>query len=172
MNKLFWICTIALALTISGFAQKKPVKKAAASSGSNFEVTIEHNGQKTEIKWTQFVTADGTAVNADQGRVMLFFGGSNTKDEKNVAFNGWVPIGQTGTFSTGAGPGAGFSVMTSIFSNVPIFGPGKDGVIEITNNPTHGGFVTGTFRGTCDVMTSSGEVEKYTVSGSFTLKRM
>jgi len=169
--KILAAFTMTLFLFSFGFAQKAKPKKPSAGSGSTFEMTIEHNGQKTEIKWTQFVTADGNAVNADRGRVMLFYGASNTKVEKNFSFNGWVPIGQTGTFTMGDGPEAGFSLMTSIFSNVPIFMPETGGTIEITNNPTQGGFVVGTFHGTCKAITDAGSIEEYTVSGSFSLAR-
>lgn len=171
MKRLIWICTLALAITSPGFAQKTPVKKPSATSGSSFEMSIEHNGQRTDIRSTQFQSADGNAFAADQGRVTLFFGASNDKDDKNLTFNGWVPAGQTGTFTLGESSSVGFSAMTSLFSNVPLFMPERGGTVEITNNPMKGGFVTGTFSAHCKVVTEAGTVEDYTIIGSFKLSR-
>ena len=170
-TRSIFVILICVALAQAAFGQKGAAKKPTATSGSIFEMTIEHNGQKTEIKSTQFQTADGMAVNADQGRVTLFYGASNNNNDKSFSFNGWVPIGQTGIFKLGDDNDRGFSVVTSVIPNVPMFIPEKCGTIEITNNPTKGGFVVGTFRSNCKVVTDAGTLEDYTISGSFKLAR-
>jgi hypothetical protein len=171
MKKIILLLVLAAFICIPAFAQKAKPKTKSVGSGSTFEMTIERDGQKTEIKWTQFQSADGNAVNADKGRVNLFYGASNSNDEKSFMFNGWVPAGETGTFTIGSGPSVGFSAQTSLLSNVPIFMPDKGGTVTIDANPTQGGFVTGTFQGVCKNVTDAGTVEEYKISGSFKLAR-
>lgn len=171
MKQILLLFIIATALTINCFAQKKTVPKKDESSGSQLVMTIEHNGEKTEIKYSQFITADGTASpeGAANGRFLLFYGASNPKDDKNFMFQGWIPKPEKGTFEIGGG--ASFNVMTSLFPNVPLFGA-KSGTIEITAMPPKGGFVEGTFSGACENVKDDGTIEKYNISGSFKLKRM
>ena len=172
MKNFIVFLVIGFSLAISVSAQKTGAKKPAdTSSGSQMDVVIEKGGIKTEIKSSQFQTRDGNAFAADQGRLTLFFGASNSNDARNLSFNGWIPAGETGVFKIGDGPGAGFSLITSVFSNIPMFLPEKGGTIEITDNPKMGGFVVGTFHGTCKAVTDAGTLEEFTISGSFRLAR-
>ena len=173
MKQIILLLTIAIAFTTNGFGQKKtvkPVKKTTVVVGSQFFMTIEHNGEKTEIRNTQFQTADGMtyAEGAQNGRTILFYGASNNKDDKNFTFQSWIATPAIGTYNIG--DKAGFSLMTSLFSNVPIFLP-KSGTITITAMPLKGGFVEGTFEIVCENVTDAGKIEIYNVSGSFKLKR-
>ncbi len=167
MKQIILLLTFAALLATVCIAQKP---KPTTRSGSSFDVIIEKDGTKTEIKSSQFQSADGTAVVAEKGRLSLTFGASNDINDKNISFSGWVPSGATGTFTSGDGS-AGFSFLTSIMSNVPIFTPEKGATFEITSAPTMGGFVVGTFSGVCKNITDGGTIETYNVSGSFKLAR-
>lgn len=173
MRRAFLILTITILFTSTLFAQKKTApKKDSGSSGSQFEMTIEHNGEKTEIKYSQFQSADGNAVaeGSQNGRIMFFYGASNNNDDKSFSFNAMIPAAEKGVYKIGD-DGVSFNLMSSQFSNVPMFLP-KEGQIEVTAIPQAGGFVEGTFTVVCQNVKDDGSIETYNVSGSFKLKRM
>lgn len=159
-------------LSIDCWAQKKTV---STGSGSQFVITIEHNGQKKEVRYTQFQTADGNAMaeGVQNGRLLLFYGASNSKDEKSFSFQGWIPKPEKGVYELGeeSESGAGFNFRTTEFNDVPMFLP-KSGSMEITAVPQKGGFVEGTFSIVCENVKDDGSTEIYNISGSFKLKRM
>jgi hypothetical protein len=161
-----------ISLSLTCFAQKKTTPKKENDSGSQFEMTIEHNGEKKEIKYTQFQSADGnaTAEGSQNKRVMFFYGASNNNDNKNFSFNAMIPTAEKGVYKIGD-EGVSFNLTASEFSNVPMFLP-KNGQIEITAMPLKGGFVEGTFSVECQNVKDDGTIETYNVSGSFKLKRM
>ena len=175
MKQIYLLTIITLIFTTQILAQKKPVEKADTSSGSWFSMTIEHNGTKTEVKSTQFQTADGNAMSegAQNGRLLFFYGASNNKDEKSFSFQGWIPKPEKGVYEFGeeSESGAGFNVRTTAFNDVPMFMP-KSGSMEITNVPLKGGFVEGKFSVVCENVKDDGSTEIYNISGSFRLKRM
>lgn len=163
--------TIAVALCVNCFAQRKPVNKKDTSSGSQLVMSIEHNGEKKEIKYSQFQTYDGNSLLNADGKFTLFYGASNAKDSESFAFQGWIPSAQSGIFQIGGDEAkAGFNVMTTAFPNISML-IAQSGKIEITAMPLYGGFVVGTFEGVCETVTNEGSVEKYAVSGSFKLVR-
>ncbi|MBS1796878.1 MAG: hypothetical protein JSS81_23835 [Acidobacteria bacterium] len=170
MKRIILLLTFAAVFSVNAFSQKQPPPKPDASE-SRFAITIEHDGQKTEIVNTQFQTADGnaSAEGAQNGRILLFYGASNDKDEKSFSFQGWVPRPEKGVFTNENG--AGLNFMTSLFSNVPMFIP-KTMTVEITAMPLRGGYVEGTFTAVCDNVRDDGSVETYNLSGSFRVKRM
>ncbi len=152
--------------------QKAPAKKPEVVIGSQLVMTIEHNGSKTEVKYSQFKTADGNATLDPSGKLVLFYGASNDKDDKSFSFQGWTSTEGKGTFPIG-GTNArttGLSIMTTEFPDVMFIA--KSGSFEITAAPLAGGFVEGTFSVACEVLTSEGNVETYNIIGSFKLKRM
>lgn len=167
----FLLAMILLVLTATIGLGQKPVRKDS-TSGSQFDVTVELNGRKTEIKYLQFESADGMAYSegAANGRLVLQYGASNSKDEKNFAMMSWIARPEKGEFALGDSNGASFTFTTSLFSDVPMF-IGKEGTIKITAMPQAGGFVEGTFVADCDNVKDDGSVETYHLTGSFKLVR-
>ena len=182
MKKFLWLMFI-ISLSVTCFAQKKTGAKSGAKkpppttakSGpiddTQMVMTIEHNGEKTEIKFSQFQTHGGGTIPdaSNPNRLGLFYGASNNKDDKNFSFQGFIPI-EKGTFQIGNGGNAGFTLMTSLFSNVPMF-MAKSGTYEITAMPLKGGFVEGIFSVICENVTNEGKIEIYNISGSFKILR-
>ncbi len=154
------------------FGQKSGAAKSAGS-GAMFMMTIEHNGQKTDVSGLQFQSADGNAMNegAANGRLLFFFGASNSKDEKSFSFQGFIPKAEKGVFKLGdEGDGAGFNIRTTAYNDVPMF-MATSGSYEITAVPLKGGFVEGTFNAVCENVKDDGTTETYTFSGRFKLPR-
>ncbi|HMT08413.1 MAG TPA: hypothetical protein PKA82_10445 [Pyrinomonadaceae bacterium] len=167
---LFLVTTLIFAT--AAFGQKTTTPKAAGS-GAFFSMTIEHNGQKTDVSGLQFQTADGNAMNEGDAnsRLMFFFGASNNKDEKSFSFQGFIPTAAKGTYQLGdEGDGAGFNIRTTAFNNVPMF-MAKSGSYEVTAVPLKGGFVEGTFNAVCENVKDDGSTETYTFTGKFKLPR-
>lgn len=171
MKKLLVILVITIALSLSGLAQKKPASKTGPIDETTYSMTIEHNGEKTEVKHSQFKTHGGTSApdGSVPNRLLFMYGASNDIDDKSFSFNGWIPATAKGTYTVGNG-GAGFSLMTTAFPDVPIFLV-KSGSYEITAVPLKGGFVEGTFSMICENITNEGKVETYNISGAFKVLR-
>ena len=167
------VLAITLLAALGVFGQKTGPGKAPAGSGALFTMTIEHNGQKVDLSGSQFQSADGNAMNegASNGRLLLFYGASNSKDEKGFSFQGFIPRAEKGSYQFGdGGDGASFSVRTTAFNDVPIF-MARSGSYEITAVPLKGGLVEGTFTAVFDNVKDDGTTESYTFSGSFKLPR-
>ncbi|MBX7055350.1 MAG: hypothetical protein K1X36_10370 [Pyrinomonadaceae bacterium] len=173
--KLRTIAALAFTLlaSIVAFGQKSVPPKAPAGSAALFTMTIEHNGQKVDVNGLQFQSADGNAMNegAQNGRLMFFYGASNSRDEKSFSFQGFIPRAEKGTYQFGdEGDGASFSVRTTAFNDVPMF-MARSGSYEIISVPLKGGMVEGKFTAVCDNVRDDGTTETYTFTGSFKLPR-
>ena len=161
---------LTLLLGLAAIANAQP-KKTAPKTGpvdeATFFATIEHNGEKTEIKHTQFVTHGGTTIPAGN-LLMLSYGASNNKDDKNFAFQGQIPSAAKGTYPIGSG--ASFNLSTTSFPNIPLF-MAESGSYEIGAVPLKGGFVQGTFSVVCKNVDKDGNEDVYNISGSFRILR-
>jgi hypothetical protein len=155
----------------SGETGQTGKRGGGAIDQTTFFMTIEHNGQKTDVKYTQFKSHGGTTIpdGGDSHRLLLTYGASNDSDEKSFSFQGMIPAAVKGTYPM-PNDGTSFTLMTSLFPNVPIFMV-KSGTYEITAVPQKGGFVEGTFSVVCDNVKDDGSVETYTINGSFKLLR-
>ncbi len=145
--------------------------KGGAIDQTTFFMTIEHNGRKTDVKYTQFKSHGGTTIpdGGNSHRLLLTYGASNDTDDKNFSFQGMIPVAEKGTYTIPS-DGTTFTLMTSLFPDVPIFLV-RSGTYEITAVPQKGGFVEGTFSVVCDNVKDDGSVETYTINGSFKLLR-
>jgi hypothetical protein len=186
MRKFFLLFVTITALCTISFAQRKtapkPTKqtnpstksenKSGAIDDTMFFITVEHNGEKTELKYTQFEEHGGTAtLETGKGRIIFFYGASNSvKNDKDFEFVGMISAAAKGTYQFGT-TGTMFSFKADEFPNVPMF-MCKSGNYEITAMPLAGGFVEGRFSAACENVTNDGEVENYNLRGSFKLLRM
>ncbi|MFT3746075.1 MAG: hypothetical protein QM785_17525 [Pyrinomonadaceae bacterium] len=170
MKILLFFVMIA-GLVFSANAQpKKAASKAGPVDETTFFATIEHNGEKTEIKYSQFITHGGTTIpdGSSPGRMLLTYGASNNKDDKSFSFQGQIPASAKGSYPIGSG--AAFNLMTTAFPNVPMF-MASSGSYEIGATPLKGGFVDGTFSVVCKNVDKDGNEDVYNISGSFHLLR-
>ena len=186
MKKFFIVFAIIIGLCASGFAQRKPAPKTSkqttpSTNSENksgtiddtmFFITVEHNGEKTELKYTQFENHAGNATLEDgKGRMNFFYGaGNSVKNDEDFEFIGMIPAAAKGTYQFGT-TGTMLSFKADKFPNVPMF-LCKSGTYEITAMPLVGGFVDGTFSAACENVTNDGKIENYNLSGSFKLLRM
>jgi hypothetical protein len=186
MKKFFVLFAIIIGLSINSFAQRKPApkptkqtqptnsseNKSGAIDDTMFFITVEHNGEKTELKYTQFENHAGNATpDGGKGRMGFFYGaGNSVKNDDDFEFVGMIPAAAKGTYQFGT-DGVMFYFKADEFPNVPMF-LCKSGSYEITAMPLAGGFVEGTFSAACKNITNDGEVENYNLSGSFKLLRM
>lgn len=167
MKRLFFL-TLLLGISVTANAQpKKTAPKTGPVDDATFVATIKHNGEKTEIKHTQFVTHGGTTIPAGN-ILMLSYGASNNKDEKNFAFQGQIPAAVKGTYPIGSG--VSFNLSTTSFPKIPLF-MAESGSYEIGAVPLKGGFVQGTFSFVCKNVDKDGNEEVYNISGSFRILR-
>jgi hypothetical protein len=169
----------ALPAQNTGIKKSVAVKKINGPEASIISMTIEHNGQKTEINNKQFETWGGTSISAGAGKaIILNYGASNSK-KNNDSFS-WmftIPKAEKGIYTVGdragEGPVTSLTFSTSAFPNIPMF-MCKSGSIEIASCPSAGGFVTGTFSVVLTGgVTSDGQLDEseYQLSGSFSILR-
>ncbi len=172
MKSITLVFVLMLITAISCLAQKQPARPSAPSlSNGQFDITIEHNGDKTEIKSTQFQNADGFFLDNENGLLSISFRADNDKDEKKISITGRLPKAVAGTYPLGVGEGTAlFNIESSEFPKVPLFFA-KSGSIEISSMPLAGGFIAGSFKEICENGTDDGRMETYTVSGSFKFRR-
>lgn len=186
------VCIAVLAISFACGAQysgnKKsapPVKPAAPArnisgpEASVITISAEHNGEKTEIRNTQFETWGGTAVpNGTGTSLILNYGASNSrKNNESFSWMFTIPKAEKGVYTVnerqGNGPGTSLQFMTSAFPSIPLF-ICKSGSITIEDCPLPGGFVKGTFNVVLTGgVTTDGQLDEslYTVSGSFSILR-
>lgn len=153
---------------------KGKTTKNSEGDGSMFFITIEHNGEKTEIAYTQYETYGGQAMleNEKSNRLTFFYGASNSvKNDEDFMFMGMIARPEKGSYPFGKD--VTFSFKSDKFPNVPIFGC-EAGSYEIEAVPLKGGFVVGSFTAQqCSgEMREDGTSEKYSMSGRFKLMRM
>lgn len=173
MKKLFVSFVIMTAFAFSSaFAQKS--HKVDPLDATSFFITIERNGEKTELKSTQFENHDGIAFtnDSDHGKMTMSSRAGNEKiNEENFAFTGSLMNDAKGSFKLGQADGTVFTFMTTKFSYIPQF-LCTTGAYDITAMPLKGGYVEGTFSANCDAASADGsQLEHYTLSGSFKLLR-
>lgn len=153
-------------------AQRTPPRRPDTSSGSSMEIVVLHNGTKTEIRSSVFKSHDGYALKQPDGKLMLFYGASNTADEESFSFSGMINGISTGIYAMGGvNSQATWSLTATAIKGATMLLPQEGGTVEITSAPTMGGFVVGTFHAKCQAVMESGSVEDFDVSGSFKLAR-
>lgn len=165
------VCVLVLATTAVS-AQKPGPKKPDTSSGSTMEIVVEHNGTKTEIKSSVFKSHDGYAMKQPDGKLMLFYGASNSMDEESFSFSGNVSGVSTGIYPMGGeNSKATWNLTATAIKGATMLLPQEGGTVEITSSPVVGGFVVGKFHAKCQAVMESGTIEEFDVSGSFKLVR-
>lgn len=158
------------ALAVS--AQRKPVAKPDTSSGSTMDIVVTHNGTKTEIKSTVFSSHDGYALKQPDGKLMLFYGASNSVNDESFSFSGSVSGTTVGIYPMGGeNSKASWSLTATAIKGATMLLPQEGGAVEITSAPSMSGFLVGTFHAKCQAVMESGTVEEFDVSGSFKLIR-
>jgi len=166
--------TALLLLTFSAVSDAQKVNKGKpdTSSGSSMDLTIAREGQKTEIRSTQYSTHDGYIMKNPGGDFMIFFGASSSGDGPSFSLTGQLKGDKPGTYAIGGEDSkAGFNLQASILKGTTMLMPQENGEIVITSFPLAGGFVTGSLHATCQTVTEAGTVETYDVSGTFRLIR-
>lgn len=152
---------------------KKTSDKNNENGGSTFFITIEHNGEKTELAYTQFENHDGNAMleNEKSDRMTFFYGAGNDRaNDESFMFNGMIPTAAKGNYLLGTN-GVMFGFMSTKFPNVPMF-ICQSGNYDIITMPLRGAFLEGNFTAQCTgEIRDDGSSEKYTLSGKFKLLR-
>ncbi len=172
MKSTALVFVLMLITALSCLAQKQKVPPPAPSFvNGEFDITIEHNGNKTEIKSTQFQNSAGFFLDNESGLLTIGFRADNDKDERKISINGRLPRAAAGTYPLGIGEGTAlFNIETSEFPKALFYA--KSGSIDISNMPLAGGVINGTFNEICEVGTDdSDKLETYTVSGTFKFRR-
>lgn len=150
---------------------KNKTPKNSEGDGTTFFVEIVHNGEKTELAYSQFEEHGGNATPGGGSRLLFFYGaGNSTMNDDDFMFTGMIPTAAKGTYAFGTA-GVMFSFKADKFPNVPIF-LCDSGSYDILAMPLSGGFVEGTFTANCvGEVHDDGSSEKYTMSGKFKLLR-
>lgn len=172
VRALLSFLALFLFFTVDASAQKAVKPKGDASSGSTMELTIIREGQKTEIRSTQYETHDGYLLKNPNGEFMIFFGAGSSGDGPSFTLTGQLKGDKPGTFAIGGeNAKAGFNLQASVLKGTTMLAPEDNGEIIITSFPLAGGYVTGTLHALCQTVTEDGNVQKYDVSGTFRLIR-
>jgi hypothetical protein len=174
MKKVFVLFAIVIVLGSSVFAQKKTTpEEIDPLAATMFFITIEHNGEKMELKHTQFENWAGQAATNDSahGLMTIFFrAGNDKKNDDMFSFEGSLGNDAKGTFPLEVNQ-THFRFGATQLPNHPEL-LCQSGAYQITAMPLKGGYVEGTFTVACKDA-NKGEADGiYNLSGSFKLLRM
>ncbi|MGI8786219.1 MAG: hypothetical protein ACR2HG_00470 [Pyrinomonadaceae bacterium] len=171
MKKLLVLFAVSIALGGSIFAQKKASKEIDYLAPTMFFITIEHNGEKMDIKSTQFENWGGTAATNDSAHGLMSLGfraGNDKKNDDNFSFEGSIGNDEKGTFPLEVNQ----THFTFMATKLPPELLCQNGTYQITAMGLKFGYVEGTFSANCKAPSSDGEkFEDYNLSGSFKLWR-